>query len=214
MQKFRLPIALILGLFSATSCTQPHHVGVLFGPSTPVQASDYNLILDTWTRQAKIYQYLDSKAFITATFHAPEFRRVFALAFPDIYGHGGNVTRRELVDLTEGVEQYLNFFVTLYTADSEWNDLAKNNSIWRLNLTGSHQVTVSPIEVLPVQIDENLRAVYPHIGRFDRTYIVRFPLADPMGRLVIPPSSQGFSVRIASALGNTQLNWNLAAPAQ
>ena len=56
------------------------------------------MVLKTWTRSAKIYQGLDSKMFVTATFHSPEFRRVFALAFPEIYGHGGNITRRELVD--------------------------------------------------------------------------------------------------------------------
>ena len=214
MQTSRLYISLLLALMGLASCTSPHQVGVLFGPSRTVEASDYKVILDTWTRQAKIYQHFDSKAFITATFHSPEFRQVFPLAFPDLYGHGGNVTRRELVEHTEDAKQYLNFFVTLYTADSDWNDLAKHDSIWRLNLIGSEEVSVKSKEVLPVKIDANLRAVYPHIGGFDRTYIVRFPRKDPNGNPVIPESSQGFSFRIASALGHTLLTWELTPPPQ
>jgi len=204
---------LIVGLSIIVSgCIKPQRKGILYGPSRKVDASDYQEVLKTWTRTTKIYDAFDSKAFLTATFHAPEFRRVFAVAFPDIYGHGGEVTRRELVDLTEDVEQYLNFFVSIYTADSKWNDLAKSDSIWRLSLTGGIDISVAPVEVVPVKIDENLRAVYPYIGRFDKAYIVRFPLTDPLNRLVVPPSSPGFGIRIASALGKTSLQWQLKPP--
>ena len=167
------------------------------------------MVLKTWTRSAKIYQGLDSKMFVTATFHSPEFRRVFALAFPEIYGHGGNITRRELVDLTHDIEQYLTFFVAAYTADRKWNDLAKPDSIWRLSLEGDDDVSVSPTEIIPVKIDANLRAVYPYIGRFDKAYLVRFKLADPMNRLVIKSSSDHFKLKVVSALGKANLQWLL-----
>tara|TARA_Y100000589_G_scaffold268255_1_gene259974 strand:+ start:238 stop:825 length:588 start_codon:yes stop_codon:yes gene_type:complete len=167
------------------------------------------MVLKTWTRSAKIYQGLDSKMFVTATFHSPEFRRVFALAFPEIYGHGGNITRRELVDLTHDIEQYLTFFVSAYTADRKWNDLAKPDSIWRLSLEGDDDVSVSPTEIIPVKIDANLQAVYPYIGRFDKAYLVRFKLADPMNRLVIKSSSDHFKLKVVSALGKANLQWLL-----
>ena len=211
--KSRFTFYLFLGITLVLSgCLKKVSPGVLYGPSPEVSASDYSEVLKTWTRSTKIYDAFDSKAFLTATFHAPEFRRAFALAFPDIYGHGGNVTRRELVDLTEDVEQYLNFFISIYTADDKWNDLAKSDSIWRLSLTGGIDISVAPVEVVPVKIDENLRAVYPYIGRFDKAYIVRFPLTDPLNRLVVPPSSTGFGIRIASALGKTSLLWELTPP--
>jgi len=211
--KSKFSLILFLGIsLGLSGCVKEPTKGVLYGPSQGVSAADYSNVLKTWTRSTKIYDAFDSKAFFTATFHAPEFRRAFALAFPDIYGHGGNVTRRELVDLTEDVEQYLNFFVSIYTADDKWNDLAKSDSIWRLSLTGGVDISVAPVEVVPVKIDENLRAVYPFIGRFDKAYIVRFPLTDPLNRLVVPPSSKGFGIRIASALGKTSLQWGLVPP--
>ena len=125
-------LCLSLMVFALGACAAQIPRGVLHGPSRVLEPKDYDMVLNTWTRSAKIYQGLDSKMFVTATFHSPEFRRVFALAFPEIYGHGGNITRRELVDLTHDIEQYLTFFVSAYTADRKWNDLAKPDSIWRL----------------------------------------------------------------------------------
>lgn len=204
---------LVLGILAVgligSGCRAPRPA-VLYGPEQPLSADDYPELLKTWTRSGKIYQKIDSKLFTTATFHSPEFRRAFAVAFPDIYGHGGKITRRELVDLSGGVEQYHNFFVAFYTPDARWNDLAKNDSIWHLTLTGSNDVSVSPDEVVPIKMDENLRAVYPYINRFDKVYLVRFPLTDPLHRIVIDSTTTHFVMRVASALGVTELKWDLA----
>ena len=204
--KILILAVLMIGL---GACASQIPRGVLHGPSRVLEPTDYDMVLKTWTRSTKIYQGLDSKMFVTATFHSPEFRRVFALAFPEIYGHGGNITRRELVDLTHDIEQYLTFFVSAYTADRKWNDLAKPDSIWRLSLEGDDDVSVSPTEIIPVKIDANLRAVYPYIGRFDKAYLVRFKLADPMNRLVIKSSSDHFKLKVVSALGKANLVWLL-----
>jgi len=202
-------LSIILLMLGICACSSQVRRGVLHGPSRVLQPADYSMVLKTWTRSAKIYQGLDSQMFVTATFHSPEFRRVFALAFPEIYGHGGNITRRELVDLTHDIEQYLTFFVSAYTADRKWNDLAKPDSIWRLSLEGEDGVSVSPTEIIPVKIDANLEAVYPYIGRFDKAYLVRFKLADPMNRLVVKASSDHFKLKVVSALGKANLRWLL-----
>jgi len=167
--------------------------------------------LEAWTRKGRLYKNLESKLFISATFHAPEFRRAFAVAFPDVYGHGGTVTRRELVDLTGEVEQYHTFFVSMYTPIEKWNDLNQQDSIWRVTLQSSNEVSVSPKEIIPVTIDANLRAVYKHIDQFDEAYLMRFPLADPMQQVVINPQTSWYSLRIASALGVAELKWDLVA---
>jgi hypothetical protein len=207
-QNFKI-LSIALMIVGLCGCTPQVRPGVLHGPSRVLQPSDYKVVLKTWTRSAKIYQGLDSQMFVTATFHSPEFRRVFALAFPEIYGHGGNITRRELVDLTHDIEQYLTFFVSAYTADRKWNDLAKPDSIWRLSLEGEDGVSVSPTEIIPVKIDANLQAVYPYIDRFDKAYLVRFKLADPMNRLVVKSSSDHFNLKVVSALGKANLRWAL-----
>ena len=181
----------------------------LYGADEALTAKDYPDILQTWTRSDKVYKNLENKLFVTATFHAPELRRAFAVTFPDLYGHGSKITRRELVDLTGEVEQHHNFFVAVYTPDARWNDLAKNDSIWHLTLRGSSEVVVSAVELIPIKIDENLKAVYPYINRFDKIYLVRFPLADPMHRVVIDSTTTHFTVRMASSLGVAELTWEL-----
>ncbi len=182
----------------------------MLNASRPLQASDYPGVIDTWTRSDKVYKSLDTKLFVSSTCHAPEFRRAFAMAFPDIYGQGGEITRRELVDLSGDVEQYNNFFVSMHTAKGKWNDLAREDSIWRVTLMGNEGVEVSPAEILSIKIDANLRNVYPYIGDFDKAYLVRFPLTDPMRRLIIDRDATEFTLRIASALGVATMKWELA----
>ena len=204
-----LVIVLGLGLFAATACAPKLRPASLFGPSQPFEAKDYPSVLKTWTRSTKVYGSLDTKLFIDATLHSPEFRRVFALAFPDIYGQGGEVTRRELVDLSGGIEQYVNFFISAYTAESKWNDFNQPDSIWRLTLTSNEGIVVSPAQIIQVKIDANLKAVYPHIDGFDRAYLIRFPLTDPMQRLLLKRDTQSLTLRAASALGVADLTWQL-----
>src|SRR5688500_6445321 len=85
------------------SCATPR-AGRVYEPDTSVRAQDYEGVLMSWTRSYKLYDRLDNILFVTATYHAPEFRRAFAVAFPEIYGHGGNVTRKELLEVSEEVE--------------------------------------------------------------------------------------------------------------
>ncbi len=204
-----LVIVLGLGLFAATACAPKLRPASLFGPTQPFEAKDYSSVLKTWTRSTKVYGSLDTKLFIDATLHSPEFRRVFALAFPDIYGQGGEVTRRELVDLSGGIEQYVNFFISAYTAETKWNDFNQPDSIWRLTLTSNEGIVVSPAQIIQVKIDANLKAVYPHIDGFDRAYLIRFPLTDPMQRLLLKRDTQSLTLRAASALGVADLTWQL-----
>lgn len=194
---------------AAVGCSAPTRAA-LYGPSSRVLAAeDYPEVLATWTRSTKVYQGLENKMFVTATLHSPEFRRAFAIAFPEIYGHGGEITKRELVNLTGDIEQYHNLFLVVYTPNRKWNDLAKSDSIWRLTLIGSNEVAVGSHEVISVKIDENLRAVYPHISRFDEAYLVRFPLSDPMSQTVVTATSTSMQLRLASALGVAELAWVL-----
>jgi hypothetical protein len=201
-----LGLNLILGLYACT----PPRPAVLNGSDAPPKAEEYLDILGTWTRDSSIYRVFDQKLFISATYHSPEFRRAFAVAFPDIYGHGGAITKRELVDLTGDVENFHNFFMTIFTPEVKWNDLAKNDSIWRITLIADDEVSVEPTEIVPVKVDENLKAVYPHIDHFDKCYLIRFPSTDMMQRLVITPQSERFKIRIASALGSSEMAWQLS----
>jgi hypothetical protein len=146
--RIRPLVALMLGCTVGAASGCAHHLPVsLYGVQQHLEAKDYNAVLARWTRSDRVYKGFDTKIFVTGTLHSPEFRRAFAIAFPEIFGHGGAITRRELVDLTGDVEQFHNFFLAVYTADENWNDLARPDSIWHLTLIGSDEVAVDPASI-------------------------------------------------------------------
>jgi hypothetical protein len=188
----------------------PHSRASLYGSQANLTAEDYAQTLDRWTRSDRVYRDFDTMLFVTATLHSSELRRAFALAFPEIYGHGGTITKRELVDLTGDVEQFHNFFIAVYTPNDKWNDLARPDSIWHLTLIGSDdKVAVDLSSIETVKIDANLREVYPYLSQFDKAYLVRFPLTDAMHHLVLEPQSTRATLRMASALGVAEMHWEL-----
>lgn len=199
-----------LMVLAITSCAS-QRIGSLSSTGRPLEAKDYPEILTTWTSEDKVYSGVENKVFATATFHSSEFRRAFAVAFPELYGRGGEITRTELVDLTGDVEQYYNFFLAVYTPDTKWNDFSNNDSIWRVTLIGSSEVAVDAHEIVPIKTDENLRAVYPYVTRFDKCYLVRFKLTDAMNRMVLDQATSSFSLRLASAIGIAEMKWKVLA---
>lgn len=207
----RASLLLIAGLL-VTGCAGAHELPLGRALSQSVEsitARDYERVRQRWTRSDRVYRDLQTQLFISATFHTPAFRRAFAVTFSEIYGQGGQVTRQELVTLAEGIEGYLNFFVSMYTPDLKDNDLDKADSIWGLRLSNEVGVAVRPAEIVRVKIDSNIRAVYPNVGEFDRAYIVRFPLADRDGQPVLTETTSSLTLHIASALNKGALVWGV-----
>lgn len=203
-------LAVGLGVLTAVglpACAQSR-VAHIYGPVGEIAPEDYGAVLDAYTRSYKLYDRLDDILFVTATYHAPEFRKAFAVSFPEIYGHGGRVTRKELLELTGNVERYHTFFMVAYTPKRDWNDFDQADSIWNVTLVGPH-TTVPAAEITEVKVDENIHVVYPYVNRFDKAYLVRFPLTDAEGRLVIDNETRAFTLRLASALGAAEPTWTV-----
>ena len=198
----------LLACLLAGGCARPRPAR-LFHADQPLSQGQYPAVLRTWTRSARLYRHLENKLFFTATFHAPELRRAFAMTFPDLYGHGSKITRRELVEFSGAGDQAHTFFVAAFTPELGWNDFERADSIWHMTLTGGQGVAVASSEVIPVKVDANIQAVYPYISPFDRIYLVRFPLFDSRHRLVADTTCERLTLRIASALGVAQMHWDL-----
>ncbi len=198
-------VALALTVF-ALACTKPAPpvAGRYDADGTDVQAGDYPHVLASWTRDNRLYDGLENKVFVTSVFLTTELRAAVRTAYPDVVGHGGPVTRDELAT---GPGNDLVFFVTMYTADRKWNDLQTPTSIWKVTLTGASEI--SPSSIVRIRQDENMRTVFPFIGRYDETYLVRFPVGE-----VIGAATREATIRLASGLGETKLTWQLARGAQ
>ncbi len=196
----------VLCVFLCTQCA-PTYKAQLAAPSACPKPSEYEDILQTWTRSARIYHFLDNRLFITATFHASHFKHAFASAFPHLYGHGGVLTRKELANTHTSTA--LSFLIVTYTPYEKWNDFNEPDSIWNMELHTSEGVVLHPTDIVPVKIDENIRAVYPYIKRFERAYLVHFPVKTSSNNPVLTSETTCFSLQVASALGKALLEWHL-----
>ena len=196
-----LPVTLLL-----SGCA--HHAPALsLQPRTAMTENDYERVLKDWTREDRLYDGLESKLFVHATFHSPEFRKCFLLRHPDVYGRGSETARRLALTLPDGDED-IEFFFSAFTTDIKWNDFDQDDSIWRVELKSNHSESVDG-EVTRVKTTANLRAIYPFISDFSRTYVVRFPRTDASGKPVLSSSSEEIELHFRSALGGAKLMWKL-----
>jgi len=200
------PLIFILNLLCIAGCVAPRAI-LSLQPRSTIGSDDYERILDDWTREDRLYDGLDSKLFVHSTFHSPEFRKTFLLRHPDVYGRGSETARRLALTLPDGVEE-IEFFFSAFTSDVKWNDFDQEDSIWRVVLKGDETEPVDG-QVSRVKTTANLRAIYPFITDFSRTYVVRFPRTDAGGMPVISSSSRSIELRFLSALGTAELVWAL-----
>lgn len=198
----RLALASLL----VCSCAGPDRLSLQ--PHPGLTADDYDDVLDAWTEDDKLYDRLDSIMFVFATFHSPEFRQAFLLAHPDVYGPGSEATSHLMLTEPEA-EHYHEFFISVSTSRVEWNDLDKNvGSIWRVTLVGDGDEAVLGT-VDKIKATANIRAIYPYITDFAKTYRVRFPLSTVGGKPILSNTTDHLTLKIASALGACEMTWYL-----
>jgi hypothetical protein len=181
-----------------------------------LRPDDYKPILKLWTRNTELYSGFEHKMTITATMLTPMFRRAFAVRFPEIYGYGSQVTRKELVELGGAAEETLNFVVGVYTPNDRWNDLEKPESIWRLTLsrldpkTGARLSTVDKSTIEHVKLDENLSTVFPYLSVYDNVYVVRFPVVTPASEPLVHEGDNTLELRVVSSFAEGALTWTVS----
>lgn len=200
----------LIVLFAAACAPPPN---LLLDGRLQLTAADalppYQQVVQAWTRSGKLYRHLDNVMFLHATWHVPALRRAFATFFTDIYGHGGLITKRELSLEPQGAAKQHHFFLAVHTSLRRWNDLARSDSIWHLTLRNEQGEVVDPEQIVAVDVDENLHCVYPHMSRFDKAYMVRFPAQTKQGVPLLQVGAQVIDVRIASALGAITLSYRV-----
>ena len=174
-------------------------------PPEDVGAVDYQDVLGRWTRSETIFDGLYSVAYLHATLHAPELRRAFLQRFPDAYGRGSEEARR-LTLADPAAETHWEFFLSASTAKYQWNDLADEDSIWRITLRSDDGPEVDAT-VRAIPLNANLRVFYPYLTPFSNGYGLEFPLTTPEGAPLIGPETRQVVLRISSAIGATELTW-------
>jgi hypothetical protein len=198
-------LALVLAL---AGCGSPA-VSLAGGPREYV-ATDYEQVLDRWTRTEQLFlpSELDGVLTATATYESWDFRWAYVVRYAEDY----RVTvdqRRALLDrsLAE-TDRFHQFYVALYAERYAWSDLTAENAAWIIRLIDDRGNETAPSEIEPIRRPGAIeRTYFPYTTPWRRAYRVRFPVARADGRRTIAQNARWFGLRFAGAQGNQQLVW-------
>jgi hypothetical protein len=200
----------VLAALVSGGCAKPT-VTLAEGPREYV-ATDYDTVLDRWTRTERLFALSDLETYLTATatFESWEFRWAYVVR----YGQDYRLTidqRKKLLDkaLDETRTQH-QFFVALYGGERKYNDLTKPNSAWIVRLIDDTGNETAPLEIVAVKKPNALeRNYFPYNTTFRQAFRIRFPPLTADGRPTISPQAKWFGLRFAGAQGNSELVWQL-----
>ena len=189
-------------------------VSLVEGPREYV-ATDYERVLERWTRTERLFVFseLENLLTATATFQSWDFRWAYVARYAQDY-RLTLAERKALAATTlEESRKAHEFFVTLHGGDRRENDLSRPESAWVVRLiddTGSETAPSSIVSLRkPTALD---RAYFPSVTVHRRAFRVRFPTTTPDGLPSIAPAAKWVGLRFAGANGSVELTWKLDDP--
>ncbi len=175
----------------------------------PQPAKGYFDILSRWTKNKKVYEELETKLYIYATYKSWQWREAYIDEYAKRYMLDSSQRENILAREKEINERFNEFFLSIYTPELKWNDFDKKGSIWSIYLEDDKGERISPLEIIRVDEDNPLvREFFPYMDLWSFGYIVKFPKYLPTGKEPFPsPASKAMKLIITGAVGRSQLEW-------
>jgi len=205
VRKLALAIALAATTFGA--CAE-NRVSLTGGPREYVP-SDYNLVLNRWTRTEQLITFseLDDMLTATATFESWDFRWAYVVRYSSDY----RLTveqRRELLQRTLADTQVkYEFYVALYGTKWRWDDLTSKTSAWTVRLIDEKGNETAPSKLDLVKPGPIEYRYFPYTSPMRHCFRIDFPRVSADGKPTIADDAQWFGLRFAGAQGNEELRW-------
>lgn len=203
-----LGLAAAAGL--ATGCA-PTQVALAEGPREYV-ATDYEQILQRWTRTENLFSVSELESFLTATatFESWDFRWAYVVRYSDDYRLTVEQRKKLLERTLEETRQHHQFFVAITGGERKFNDLTNPDGGWIVRLTDSAGNETAPEEIAAIKKPNAIEKTYfPYNSVFRRSFRIRFPRVNAQGKPTIAPNAEWFGLRFAGARGNSELVWKL-----
>jgi len=211
MQSSSFVFAFTVALIATTATTGCGNeaVSLAQGPREYV-ATDYERVLDQWTRTSQLFQAseLDDVLTATATYESWDFRWAYVVRYAEDYRLTVD-QRHALLERSLAEEgRFHQFYIALYAQRHQWSDLTAENAAWIIRLIDDRGNETAPSEIEPIRRPGAIeRTYFPYTSPWRRAYRVRFPVARADGRRTIAPDAGWFGLRFAGAQGNQQLVW-------
>lgn len=210
MHSERCAVAVLLVAASLGGCSSSSSKPLSLRLASSHDADDYEDVLERWTRHENVLKQLDTTLRIHATLRSPDFNNAYVAKQKELFALPAarvKALERELAQLW--AESYA-FIVVAATHDLKWNDFHQKRSQWRIVLASDDRGEVEPSKVtMRARPDPTDRALFPHIGLFDRLYDLRFAKKTADGKPLVSKSTRKLTLRFAGALGKAELAWRL-----
>lgn len=201
------------GLLLGLACSTPK-VHLVEGPREYV-ASDYEGVLDRWTRSQQLTKVtvMDNVLTATATYESWDFRWAYVVRYAEDYRLTVDQRRTLLERSLSKTRVVHQFYLTLYAQRYEWNDLKVDEPAWILRLIDDEGTETAPQEIKAIKRPGAIELTYfPYTTPWRSAYRISFPRVGGHGRPTISPDARWFGIRFAGAQGNDELIWEVASP--
>ena len=173
--------------------------------------ANYEEQLVNWTTSGRVDYSLDRMLIVYATYLAPTFREAFGSQYLSVFGIDPGKVDSDLEMIATSVGRGHEFFVFADIPHDSWNNLEEADTVWRMALWGGpEQLGVPPMSIHKFRgRGPNLKAFFPYLNDFGRSYLVLFPYNQANGRPVLEPEHGKLTVKLASAFGRVSLSWKV-----
>lgn len=167
----------------------------------------YLAVLDRWSRGDKVYEGLEARLYMNATYKTIEFRK----AYIDRYAKGYELSPERVKSLmereTEQSLAYNEFFFTAFTPEEALNDFAEKDSVWQIYLEDAKGNRAKPLSIIAVSNSEPvLREIFPYFDLWSKAYTIQFPKYADNGD-EISPDSGPVKIIVTGVMGKGEMTW-------
>jgi len=191
--------------------------GLSLGPPEPGAERDYDEALSRWTREQRLYKSFETMAVVDATYFSEEFLAAYLTEYRTVFNPLPAEFEAISGKLRARQERKECFFLSVFTGERDWNDLALANSTWKIYLQNDGGGRARATQVSQVdKTDPLFRHFFPHYRDFFEGYLVCFdrvlpqePGAAGLPVLLLDPSARSFGLELRSTIGTLMLVWEL-----
>jgi hypothetical protein len=179
----------------------------------------YGKALARATRKATLYNGLETRAFVRATYLSPEFIAAQAAELSRLRAEPPAEAAQRLARMLDE-NKMPSFFVAVHTPFKDWNDWQEPTSVWRLAVDAGHGQIDKPKVTRVDRPDAEILSLYPYLDVYSVGYVLHFtgdPQPAPAQTLAggVMASALGqVQLLAAGALGVIKLEWALPAQAE
>jgi hypothetical protein len=202
---------------AGAGCERPPPVVSLRQGVRTYRASDYDAVLDRWTRSSELIelQGVDARIAAAATYFSWDFRSAYNVRFA-FDARLSDADRAALFERSrQEAEQSHEFYVALTTTQVRWGQLNRPSSAWQIRLIDDRGREVHPSRVVAERRQTPAdRSYFPFVTPWRQVFQLFFPRrapgADGTDYEVLGPDTRYFVLRFSGPLGALDLRWDVA----